>query len=555
MAHPELIDTILTKRGIVGEYRDIFLNPDYDRDTRDPFLMHDMHIATERLLRALEQKETIAIYADFDADGIPAAVILHDFFRKVGHEELEVYIPHRHHEGYGFHTGAIDSLKERGVSLIVTVDVGTVAHDAVEHANACGIDVIVTDHHEPHKTLPTALAVVNPKLGEYPFRDLCGAGVAFKLAQATMLLGRERALPQFSVIPVGWEKWLLDMVAIATVADMVPLIGENRTLVTYGLMVLRKSPRLGIHALCKKARADQRFLTEEDIGFVFAPRINAASRMDEPELAFRLLSSTSPEEAEALAAELEHLNAQRKGVVASLVKAAREKVAKLHSDLPVAVVGDPSWKPALLGLAANSVLSGRKGVVCLWGRDGGGVIKGSCRSDGSVNVVEMFRASGIALEEAGGHARAGGFSVSSDGVHTLQDTFEHAAREASDEASSDYEQYEDATISDMTAELYRALRTLAPFGVGNEKPTFALPSVRIVSVRSFGKENNHTEIMCEDATSGRTVRAFEFFKLPEDFSCTPEEGKEVCLVGTLEKDSFGGRERYALRIVDITNGV
>jgi single-stranded-DNA-specific exonuclease len=212
----------------------------------------------------------------------------------------------------------------------------------------------------------------------------------------------------FTTIPLGWEKWLLDMVGIATVADMVPLMGENRVFASFGLTVLRKSPRPGIHALCRQNRVDQRTLTEQDIGFTIGPRINAASRMDTPELAFELLSTITIATAESLASELEKLNRKRKGVVASMVKEARIKVTDRFPHTSVALVGDPSWKPALLGLAANSVLSGRKGMVCLWGRDASGVIKGSCRSDGTVNVVSVFQATPVLLE-AGGHACAGGF--------------------------------------------------------------------------------------------------------------------------------------------------
>src|SRR3989344_3084236 len=266
---PDLIDTLLNARGIGRDERNRFLEPDYVRDMHDSFLLVDMDRAVGRLLSAIQKGERIAIYADFDCDGIPAAVVLHDTLTKIGHSNFEVYIPHRHNEGYGFHTQAIDALASRGVSLIVTVDVGTVAFDGVAHARSLGIDVIVTDHHEPAETLPDAI-VINPKRVGYPFPHLCGAAVAFKLAQALLVRMREQG--GASGVPVGWEKWLLDMVAIATVADMVPLVGENRALARFGFTVLRKSPRPGLSALCRKLRLNQSTITEDDIGFSIAPR-------------------------------------------------------------------------------------------------------------------------------------------------------------------------------------------------------------------------------------------------------------------------------------------
>src|SRR3989344_2557365 len=271
----ELVRTLLAKRGVEND-ADVaaFLNPDYELHTHDPFLLQGMDVAVARLLSAIDAGERIAVYADFDCDGIPGAALLSDFFNKIGYENFEVYLPHRDREGYGFHTEAISALAARGVKLIITVDVGTTAVDAVAFAKEKGVDVIVTDHHEPIRDpsasngpgipaqLPDAVAVLNPKIAPYPFPSLCGAAVAFKLAQAAIQEGRKRGLKQFATIPLGWEKWLLDMVAIATIADMVPLVGENRALAHWGLQVLRKSPRPGIRALCAKLRLRQDELSE-----------------------------------------------------------------------------------------------------------------------------------------------------------------------------------------------------------------------------------------------------------------------------------------------------
>jgi len=558
----DLVQTLLQKRGITDtEAIERFLKPDYARDTHDPFLLHDMERAVVRIFAAIQQNERIAIYSDFDCDGIPGASVLHDFFDKIGYENVEIYIPHRDREGYGFHTSAIDTLKERGVAVIITVDVGTVAHEGIAHAKQAGIDVIVTDHHEIHGEIPTPYALVNPKIRPpalsgvegYPFPDLCGAAMAWKLVCALLIEGKKRELPNFVAIPDGWEKWLLDLVAIATVADMVPLVGENRALAHFGLTVLRKSPRPGIRALCAKTRVRQATITEDDIGFSIAPRVNAASRMDEPELAFRLLTTKDTDEAELLAAKLESLNTKRRSTVGVIVREAKARARARFTDTDkVVVLGDTEWKPSLMGLAANSVMEGRGGIVVMWGRDANGKLKGSARSDGSISVVELFAKAGDALIEFGGHHASGGFSVSHEAVHTLPERLAAAANElvAAPEVPTALSDL-DISLYQVSSSLLQEIAALAPFGKGNPKPLLRVRSARITFARQFGKEMNHTEVTLVCPETGARQRAFQFFRTPMDFSVAPEPGKEVDMLATLERDSFRGPDRIALRIVDI----
>ncbi len=588
-----LVRSLLEKRGIVdaGE-QERFLVPSYERDTHDPFSMADMDRAVARILLAMEEGERIAVYADFDCDGIPGAALLSDVFKKIGYENFEVYIPHRDEEGYGFHAHAIDTLKEHGVSLIITVDVGTVAHAGVAHARENGIDVIVTDHHEIGAALPECI-VINPKrtgapsaaasplengislLGNssasprqsaeflaktppqdahavaYPFPGLCGTGVAFKVAQALLREGKKRELPGFIAIPDGWEKWLLDLVAIATVADLVPLTGENRALVYFGLTVLRKSRRPGIIALCAQARLKQGEITEEDISFSFAPRINAASRMGDPELALRLLTTDSREEAEAIAAQLERLNASRKTTVASIVKEAKRRAKARFTDADrVAVLGDPEWKPALMGLVANSLMNERGGVVCVWGRDAKGKLKGSCRSDGSVSVVELFAKAKHVLEEAGGHHASGGFTAKADGIHALPDAFAAAHTELDGGAETKEAPAAELVVSlrEVSWTLYQDIARLAPYGVGNPKPLVQVRAA-VAAVKRFGKEKNHVEVVLAD--DARSCRAFQFFAAPESFACVPAPELAVVVTSTIERDSYRGARAVALRLVQI----
>lgn len=549
-----LVKALLNKRGIERDDEiEAFLNPDYVSHTYAPELFANMDVATARVLEAIEHDERIAVYADFDCDGIPGAAIIHELFAKLGYENIEVYLPHRDREGYGFHLDAIDALASHGVSLIITVDVGTTAIDAVRHAKEKGIDVIVTDHHEIPGELPAAIAVLNPKLAPYPFPHLCGAGVAFKFAQALLTEGKKRGIDRFTAIPDGWEKWLLDLVAIATVADMVPLIGENRALVFFGLTVLRKSQRPGINALCAALRLRKSEITEDDIGFSIAPRINAASRMDDPDLAFRLLTTKYAPEAEMLAAQLEKLNASRKGVVASVVREANKRVSMRYANEDALVVlGDPEWKPALLGLAANSIMQSRGGVVCLWGRDALGRIKGSCRSDGCVSVVELFSNAPDAVDEFGGHEMSGGFSVSHDKVHELQDRLAQSIAALTEEKFIRTIRAHDLAIRlpDISWSLYREVSRLAPFGAGNPKPAFLIEGATVSHVKRFGKASDHVELTLA-ADSCDPVRAFDFFKAPENFSAPPKVGSSARLIATLERDSFRGPAQLALRIVDV----
>jgi single-stranded-DNA-specific exonuclease len=551
----------LKKRGVeTAEDITAFIAPDYEAHTHDPFLLHDMDKAVLRVFDALDKGERIAVYADYDCDGIPGAALLSDFFKKIGYETLpdgqagfEVYLPHRDREGYGFHEAAIDSLAKKGVKVIITVDVGTKAHAGIAHANKLGIDVIVTDHHEIEGKLPDAYALLNPKIAPYPFPSLCGAAVAWKLVQALLIEGKKRKLEQFAKIPAGWEKWLLDLVAIATVADLVPLVGENRVLAYWGLQVLRKSPRAGIVALCDALRLRRIELDETDIAFSFAPRINAASRMDTPELALRLLTTHDKKEAEQLARQLESLNNSRKGVVAGIVKEAKKRAKiRFTAEDRVTVLGDPDWKPSLMGLAANSLVEERGGVVLLWGRDAMGKLKGSARSDGSISVVELFTKARDAFEEYGGHHASGGFTVAAEAVHSLPEVLKQVASQLGPPKVEE-EIISDAVISlrEVSNVLLKDISRLAPFGIGNAKPILRIPRTRIVSVRRFGKEGNHTEVSLVCSETGVMQRAFQFFKAPEHFSVIPTPDLEADIIATIERDTFRGPDRLALRIVDI----
>ncbi|MBX4215557.1 single-stranded-DNA-specific exonuclease RecJ [Candidatus Parcubacteria bacterium] len=527
-----------------------FLAPDWERDSHDPFLIKGMGRAVERILEAIESGEKIIIYGDYDCDGIPGSVILHDFFRKINYGHFANYIPHRHKEGYGLNMKAIDAFAKDGVSLIVTVDLAITDVAEVAHAEALGINVIVTDHHLPQAVLPPAYAVLNSKQAgdEYPDRMLSGAGVAFKLVQALL---KKRGIEWG--VPAGFEKWLLDMAGLAAIADLVPLVNENRLIAYYGLKVLRKSPRVGLRKLLSKMRVDQEHLTEEDVAFMIAPRVNAASRMDIPHEAFRLLSTRDEDTAEVLANHLHDLNDTRKGLVAGMVREAKTRLEERVREMEVIVIGNPEWRPGVLGLLASRLVEEHGKPAFVWGKGEEADLKGSCRSDGTVNMVELMTSvTDGTFIDVGGHELAGGFSVSHEKIHLIEEELTAAYRKVKKGKVSLAKAIIDCalTLDEVNETTYVKLEKLAPFGIGNPKPTFLFENAVIEEVKHFGKEKNHLELVFH-TTFGDKISAIGFFKSAESFKKEISAGTAVNLIATFEKSYFKRRPQIRLRIVDI----
>lgn len=552
-AFSDVVGDLLMSRGMktLAEAQ-IFFAPDYDIHSHDPFLMKDMDKAVERVYKAVKSDEKVIIFSDYDADGIPGGVILHDMFKKISFKNFENYIPHRHDEGFGLSISAIDGFKESGATLMITIDCGIADEAELTHAGALGIDVIITDHHVPPEKVPPAYAILNPKsVGcQYPEKMLCGSGVIFKFVQAFL----KKYGTEFKV-PAGWEKWLLDLVGIATLSDMVPLTGENRVFAYYGLKVLKKTSRPGLAQLFQKLRIKREYLSEDDIGFTITPRINAASRMGEPAAAFNLLSTDDEALAGAYAEALEHVNSERKGTVAALVKEVKKILAERDiSGKKVIVLGNPLWRPSLLGLVANNLADEYGRPAFLWGRDGGGIIKGSCRSGGNASVLSIMKKTPTAFLQFGGHGASGGFEVSNAGIHTLAESLEDAAERLSlEEGDTEAVQnFVDAeiTLEDISWNLYKDIEKLSPFGTGNPKPLFLVKGARIDTVKGFGKEGNHTEIIFRDL-GNRKISAIQFFLPKESLPKHVVADSTVDLIVQLEKSTFKNYPELRLRIVDI----
>ncbi len=557
MANSELISKLLSKRGIVNEEQiDIFLNPSYQRDLHDPFLMDGMERACVRLYEAIDAGEKIVIYADYDCDGIPGAVIMQDLLKLVGYKNYEVYIPQRNSEGYGLNLEAIKQFAESKVKLLITIDLGITAVAEVAQAEVDGIDVIVTDHHLPQEVLPRAFAILNPKLGSYPERMLCGAGVVFKFVQAFL-----KKYGEFYKIKDGAEKWMLDMAGLATLSDMVPLLGENRAIAYFGMKVFRKSPRPGLQKLLAKMNIDQRYISEDDIGFMVTPRLNAASRMDNPLRAFELLSTDDPVQGGILAEHLSKINDERKSIVKGIMREVKKTLEKIEkrTKTEVIVIGNPEWRVGILGLVAGKICDEYKKPVFVWGKDENDYIKGSCRSDGSVSVVELMTETRESFIEYGGHELAGGFTVQNDKIHFLEEALSLSFKKITTPSSghpslikegkggSDLE----SSLSEVSMKNWKDIEKLAPFGFSNPKPVFLFPKVKIEKIKKFGKNGSgeHMEVIFSDST-GRAV-AISFFSGVDSFDKALSEGLSVNLLATFDLSRFRGREELRLRIVDI----
>lgn len=554
-----LIQRLLLARGIKNEAEaEKFLEPNYERDLYDPFLLKGMAVAVGRIKQAIVGGEKVLVFGDYDADGVPASAILAEFFKGVGFENFSVYIPHRHKESYGLSKKAIDQFIKEKVDLIITVDCGVTAVGEVIYANQHNIDVIITDHHLAPAKLPPAFAIINPKQPGclYPDKMLAGAGVAFKLVTAListpgLSLGSEQ------------EKWLLDLVAIATVSDMVPLLDENRALVFFGLKVLQKTRRPGLLFLFKLLGLQLRYISADDIGFSVGPRINSAGRLSHATEAYSLLTTSDLTEAKFLAEKLEKQNKDRRKFVEEILMSVENELTE--DDLPpVVVCGSEDWSIGVLGLAAGRLAEKFGQTFFVWSQNDNGEIKGSCRSDGTINVVELMALANQdnLFTDFGGHTMAGGFSLSTKNLSKLKSSLNEAyAKTPKLNPQSELKVDGDLGLDDVNPDLYRQINKLSPFGVGNPKPIFLLADLIIDEVKGFGGEKIHLELKFKN-NSGKLVKAIAFFAcrgVRDDGSVVVHifddlvlsRGMKINMLAHLEESTFGFKKELRLRIVDL----
>jgi single-stranded-DNA-specific exonuclease len=551
-----LIADILINRGITNiESARRHLTGKIEEEHGDPFLIGDMEKSISRIDYAIQNNQTIAIHSDYDCDGIPGAVILSSLLNTIGYKNYIVSIPDRNTEGYGLSVDHVENLIKQNVSLIITIDLGITAIEPINLANQNNIETIVTDHHTIGSIVPNAYGIVHPKAinSTYPNKELCGAGVVYTLVRAFI----EKYSSKYN-IPNKFIDSVVDMAAFATLSDMVELTTENKAIVKEGLAKMRTNTRPGLMALAKAARVYMRDLTQDDITFMLAPKLNVASRMGSPYDAYNLLMEKDIELAKERAEKLTALSNERRKLVALMVKEARREIAKWSkNEKDVIVIGHPSWKVGLLGLVASKISELYDKPTFVWGRSESTksvIYKGSCRGNGTVSVYEIMKNTDPdAILEYGGHFEAGGFSVLGDKIYDLESALVKGKKIVDENNNQITEsiKHVDAVlpISLLHVNLHNALRKLAPFGPGFDEPVFLFKSVTIVDIRNFGTGNAHIEIFFRDSNS-RTASAYAFYTNTGDMG-SPEIGNTVHIVGTLDSKLWQDTVRVRLKDVII----
>ncbi len=485
-----------------------FLDPEYS-DHHDPYLLKDMRSAVTRIEKAILKQEQITVYADYDADAVTAAAVLLRFFAAMGYAKANYYIPDRFTEGYGMNAEAVQTLFEQGTKLIITVDCGINAFESAHRASELGIDVIITDHHQltPDPSLvgavgiPTAVAVVNPHRRDdnYPFKHLTGVGVAFKLVQALVPILHSTSYK----LQAGFEKWFLDLVAIGTVADCQSLLGENRILVKWGLYVLAKTRWIGLKKLMKLAGIAKSEMDTYHIGFVIAPRINAAGRMEHADTALRLLLTDDEMEAETLAQKLEALNQARQMQTERILSEAREQVM-LYSNHKILLAAGEGWHKGIVGLVAGKLTEEFARPVLVLEKSAEEAT-GSARSVGSFNIMEAISQSKDILVRYGGHPQAAGFTLRTEHIETFRKNLLDYAEDSLSEDDLSPVLYYDAEInlSQVTDEFVEFIARFEPTGIGNPKPRFKISDLIVKSVKALGNEGKHLRINVNHSSPSR----------------------------------------------------
>ena len=514
-----LFERILAARGLTTRAtREAFLQPDYVAVKHDPFLLPDMKKAVARLKQAREQGEKIVIYGDYDIDGLSATALLLDAFGKFGFEGVDAFIPNRFVEGYGMTMGAVDKVRDMGADLIVTVDTGSLCHAEIAYAASLGIDTVVTDHHNVAETPPPSVAAVNPKFSghTYPFRDLCGAGVAFKLVQALQT--------ELDGLPDGYEKWLLDLVALGTVCDIVTLADENRANVYWGLEVLKKQQRPGLKALMAVAGIEPEQVNARHLGFGLGPRMNAAGRLETAQHALDMLTARDGLAALEASEKLEELNIKR-GIQDAIFEEACVQAEQLADDR-VLVVSSGGWNHGVIGIVASKLVEKYKKPVFIIG-ERGEEATGSARSFGDFSAADAVRAADDIIIKGGGHGAAAGVTLETEKI----DDFRRRVNEFYDSLQlTNQERYllpradvEIDDFSEIDEELVANLAKMEPFGNGNPEPVLKIATANVLSVRRMGTDGQHVKLALRDKNG--TVLQMLAFNAPEEFFRDP--GDEV----------------------------
>jgi single-stranded-DNA-specific exonuclease len=529
-----LIAQLLYNRGVKPEEIDPFLSADR-RLEGNPFLLPDISRAVSRVYKAVLAREKIAVYGDFDVDGVTAIVILVEGLSRLGAEVI-TYIPDRVKEGHGLKISALEKLQAQGAGLVITVDCGVTDLSEVKQAREMGMNMIINDHHNTLRSLPRAVAVIDPKRKDsvYPYPDLAGAGVAFKFLQALFHKdSREK-----------WLSRLMDLVVLATVTDLVTLVGENRYLVKAGLRELNNSSHVGIQEMVKLAGLKLGELDAEDISWILGPRLNAAGRVDNASTSYQLLTTQASEEARLLALELEEKNAERQKLTSEVLSRAREKLAaKLH--LPVLMDGDESYSIGVIGLVAGKLADEfyKPAIIINLGPE---LCQGSCRSIPGFDVVAALEECHNLLTAFGGHPLAAGFTVTRQNLAQLEERITTLATDQLGHLELRPEIVIDAELplSTFSGETFNLMQKLSPFGPGNPQPAFLTRQVEVIECRNFGNQGEWLRLKLKQGNV--TWQAVDF----KSQRTGREIPSHIDIVYNLEKSRWNGEEVLGLKLRD-----
>lgn len=560
-----LFEEILRARGLQDATRESFLHPDYGK-RHDPFLLPDMAKAVDRLVAAREKQERITIYGDYDIDGLTATTLLVDALGQFGFRFVETFIPNRFVEGYGMTVDAVERIAASGAQLILTVDCGSLSEKEIVRANELGVDVIVTDHHNVALTQPPAIAVVNPKrlLQDnprryhgmmltkqmktkplYPFLDLPGVGVAFKLVQALQT--------RLDGLPYGQEKWLLDLVALGTVCDVVTLADENRLHVFWGLKVLAKTRRPGLKALMAVSGVEPSKVDARSLGFMLGPRLNAAGRLETARHAQEMLLATNGLEALEKAGLLDALNKQRRAEQDEIHELATKQAETYKGD-PVLVVSHPDWNHGIVGIVAAKLLEKYKKPTFVL-QEMGGESKGSARSYGGFSAADAIRAADRLITKGGGHKLAAGVTLPTKNIEAfrkhLNDYFRSLQLPPQPPLLLPSEDVVTADFAQLNEGLLHEISQLEPFGNGNPEPIVKIDAVQVVSIRRMGNDGQHLKLSLQDYLGG----GLDVVAFSADESWFVEPGEMVSVWIQPLVNEWRGIKRVEGRLVRLEVGI
>ena len=537
-----VISSMLVKRGIktFNQAKDFF-RPNINQ-LHDPFFMKDMNEAVNRILQAIENKESMMIFGDYDVDGTSSVALLSSFLNDIG-ANLSTYIPDRNNEGYGISLKAIDLAEKNKETLIIALDCGIKANDQVQYALKKGIDFIICDHHNPSNQLPNAYAVLNPKRKDckYPFKELCGCGVGFKLIQA---INKRKGLEMENIIHY------LDLVAVAIAADIVPLIGENRILTYVGLQIINSNPRMGLHCILQNNKKKE--FNIEDLIFYVGPRINAAGRIDHASLALELLLEKELDKGEKLAEKIEKLNLQRREIEKNITDQALKKIDnenKLNSNSTVVL--ENSWNKGVIGIVASRLIEKHYKPTIVFCKSKDGNLTGSARSIKGVDLYEILEECKANILKFGGHKYAAGLTIEENNYASFKESFEKAVGDYINNKLPENEIRIESKIalSSITPKFFRILNQFEPFGPGNRRPIFLSEHLSLKGgLNKIGKNKEHLKLSVSQE-SDKTFSAIGFWLSEKATSIS--SNSTFSMLYTIDENTWNGITSIQLKIKDI----